>query len=74
MVLLRTAAVASLAAFTTALNLPTSHVKRQASQLNDQYDFVVVGGGTTGLTVADRLSAAFPASMTFLRTATLDLH
>ncbi|KAK8092463.1 uncharacterized protein PG998_014948 [Apiospora kogelbergensis] len=34
--------------------------KRQVTQLRDQYDFVVLGGGTAGLTVADRLSEAFP--------------
>lgn len=37
-------------------------VKRQSSELLDSYDFVVAGGGTAGLTVADRLSEAFPQS------------
>lgn len=45
----------------------TSHtirnVKRQASQLLDSYDFVIAGGGTSGLTVADRLTEAFPDSL-----------
>jgi choline dehydrogenase-like flavoprotein len=35
-------------------------VKRQVSQLRPSYDFIVAGGGTTGLTVADRLTETFP--------------
>ena len=42
--------------------LPHATLKRQASQLRSKYDFVIVGGGTSGLTVADRLSQAFPKS------------
>jgi hypothetical protein len=39
------------------------NVKRQASQLLDSYDFVIAGGGTSGLTLADRLTEAFPDSL-----------
>lgn len=38
-------------------------VKRQVSQLRESYDFVIAGGGTSGLTVADRLTGAFPNSL-----------
>ncbi len=56
-------AVLSLAALASAATVPPhSTVKRQVTQLRNKYDFVVVGGGTTGLTVADRLTAAFPKS------------
>ena len=39
------------------------NVKRQDSQLLDSYDFVIAGAGTSGLTVADRLTEAFPDSL-----------
>lgn len=38
---------------------PNSHARvlKRAAQLDDEYDFVIAGGGTAGLTVGDRLTA-----------------
>ncbi|KAL2173990.1 GMC oxidoreductase-like protein [Thermothelomyces heterothallicus CBS 202.75] len=55
------ATLVSCAALASSASIPRPHAKRQVSQLRDDYDFVVVGGGTSGLTVADRLTEAFPA-------------
>src|SRR4051812_38220641 len=56
------AVVVSLAALSSAASVPSANVKRQVTQLRDQYDFVVLGGGTSGLRVENGLSASFPAS------------
>ena len=47
---------------TVATALPHGSVKRQVTELEGSYDFVIAGGGTTGLTIADRLTEAFPDS------------
>jgi hypothetical protein len=40
-----------------------AEIKRQISNLRTGgYDFIIAGGGTSGLTVTDRLSEAFPQS------------
>ena len=33
-----------------------AQVKRSVHELRDSYDYIVIGGGTSGLTVANRLS------------------
>ena len=35
-----------------------ANIVERAEQLKDTYDYVIAGGGTAGLTVADRLSAS----------------
>lgn len=31
-------------------------IKRSGSEINEIYDYLIIGGGTSGLTVADRLT------------------
>lgn len=54
--------VATLACGSVAFTSPTSslapraHVFNETASLKPLYDYVIVGGGTSGLTVANRLS------------------
>ncbi|KAF8864555.1 hypothetical protein BDZ45DRAFT_737117 [Acephala macrosclerotiorum] len=55
--------VCLLTFFSFFLSFATSHlvqsianVKTRADQLESSYDYITVGGGTSGLTVADRLT------------------
>ncbi|KAK4248211.1 hypothetical protein C7999DRAFT_13862 [Corynascus novoguineensis] len=53
--------VGYLACLLTVVELAhAGKARRQASELLDSYDFVIAGGGTSGLTIADRLTEAFP--------------
>jgi ribulose 1,5-bisphosphate synthetase/thiazole synthase len=49
-------------AVTCAFALPHAAFKRHISELRPTYDFIIAGAGTAGLTVADRLTEAFPES------------
>ncbi len=43
----------------TSVSLPAAHHARligRETPLQPSYDFVIIGGGTSGLTVADRLT------------------
>jgi hypothetical protein len=37
-------------------NAANAHIKRDAAAIATSYDYIIVGGGTSGLTVADRLT------------------
>ncbi|KAB5539476.1 GMC oxidoreductase-like protein [Coniochaeta sp. 2T2.1] len=49
-------AAALVSSSPTAVSLSRSQIFTRGEDVKDQYDYVVVGGGTAGLTVADRLT------------------
>lgn len=38
------------------MSVEHSKILHQARDVQDEYDYIIVGGGTSGLTVADRLT------------------
>ncbi|KAF2113066.1 hypothetical protein BDV96DRAFT_622875 [Lophiotrema nucula] len=50
-----------IATAVTSTRLYETQIKRSVSDLLPSYDYIIIGGGTSGLTVADRLTAAFPS-------------
>lgn len=51
---------------------PDKYVKRSFNDLQDTYDYVVVGGGTSGLVVANRLSEDPDGSWSLFRSPNTD--
>ena len=60
MLLLAAAALLTLAVSSLVQAVPTSALRARhlagVDELKDSYDYVVIGGGTAGMTVGDRLS------------------
>ena len=52
-------------AVASAYALSYAASRQHFSELRPSYDYIIAGGGTAGLTVADRLAEAFPDSKMF---------
>ena len=50
------ASLLPLAAVAQSSFSEASNIKRHSTELDDEYDFIIVGGGTSGLVVANRLT------------------
>jgi len=57
--LARAALASALATAVSALpkELRTANILRRADDIQEEYDYIIAGAGTAGLTVADRLTA-----------------
>ena len=43
----------------------TAQIKRKADEIENYYDYIIIGGGTSGLLVADRLTENKKSTYTF---------
>lgn len=62
--------ISGLALVKTCLALPVqeiAQIKRGVEAVNDEYDYVIIGGGTAGLAVGERLSEDGSSKLFILR-------
>lgn len=74
---MKTLALLSCVALSTSHVLPrslySSKILSRAEQVKDEYDYIIVGGGTSGLTVADRLTEDGKSKLDQLSTIDVEL-